>query len=74
MAEITTRKFPEVQPGGSLMLAWQVKGKKVLVIGGGEASSFHVVFSVVLRRNECRVYIVKACCSDDFHRSRPGVY
>jgi len=39
MAE-TTRKFPEVQPGGSLMLAWQVKGKKVLVIGGGEVSYF----------------------------------
>ena len=30
------RKFPEVQPGGSLILAWQIKGKKVLVVGGGE--------------------------------------
>lgn len=29
-------KFPEVQGGGSLMLAWQVRNKKVLVIGGGE--------------------------------------
>lgn len=29
-------KFPEIQPGGSLILAWQVKGKKVLVVGGGE--------------------------------------
>jgi len=28
--------FPEIQPGGSLILAWQVKGKKVLVVGGGE--------------------------------------
>lgn len=28
--------FPEVQGGGSLILAWQVKNKKVLVIGGGE--------------------------------------
>ncbi len=28
--------FPEVQGGGSLILAWQVKGKKVLVVGGGE--------------------------------------
>ena len=28
--------FPPVQGGGSLMLAWQVKGKKVLVVGGGE--------------------------------------
>lgn len=28
--------FPEVQGGGSLILAWQVKDKKVLVVGGGE--------------------------------------
>lgn len=32
-------KFPEVQGGGSLILAWQIKGKKVLVVGGGEVSS-----------------------------------
>ena len=30
------RKFPDVQGGGSLILAWQVKGKSVLVVGGGE--------------------------------------
>lgn len=30
------QKFPEVQGGGSLILAWQIKGKHVLVIGGGE--------------------------------------
>ena len=29
-------KFPEVQGGGSLILAWQVRNKKVLVVGGGE--------------------------------------
>ena len=29
-------KFPEVQGGGSLILAWQIKGKNVLVVGGGE--------------------------------------
>lgn len=29
-------QFPKVQGGGSLMLAWQVRGKKALVIGGGE--------------------------------------
>lgn len=31
-------EFPEVQGGGSLILAWQIKGKKVLVVGGGEVS------------------------------------
>jgi len=29
-------KYPEVQGGGSLILAWQVRNKKVLIIGGGE--------------------------------------
>jgi len=33
MAEI---QFPEPQPGGSLLVAWQVRNKPVLVIGGGE--------------------------------------
>ncbi len=29
-------KFPAVQGGGSLIIAWQIKGKTVLVVGGGE--------------------------------------
>src|SRR4051812_16663284 len=28
--------YPEIQGGGSLILAWQVRNKHVLVIGGGE--------------------------------------
>lgn len=32
----TADEYPEVQGGGSLILAWQIKGKKVLVVGGGE--------------------------------------
>ena len=31
-------KYPEVQGGGSLIVAWQVRNKNVLVIGGGEVS------------------------------------
>lgn len=31
--------YPEVEGGGSLILAWQVRNKKVLVIGGGEVGS-----------------------------------
>ena len=30
--------FPEIQRGGSLILAWQIKNKNVLVVGGGEVS------------------------------------
>jgi hypothetical protein len=31
--------FPKVQGGGSLILAWQIKGKNVLVVGGGEVNN-----------------------------------
>jgi hypothetical protein len=31
-------EFPEVQGGGSLLLAWQIRNKRVLVVGGGEVS------------------------------------
>lgn len=40
MAEAAALKFPEVQGGGSLIIAWQIKGKKVLVVGGGEVCYF----------------------------------
>lgn len=30
--------FPEIQGGGSLILAWQIRNKRVLVVGGGEVS------------------------------------
>ncbi|PFH57488.1 hypothetical protein XA68_15001 [Ophiocordyceps unilateralis] len=36
-------KFAAVQPGGSLILAWQVKGKKVLVVGGGEVAAGRIL-------------------------------
>jgi len=29
-------EFPDVQGGGSLILAWQIRNKRVLVVGGGE--------------------------------------
>ena len=38
LGSIHREMFPEVQGGGSLILAWQVRNKKVLVIGGGEVS------------------------------------
>jgi len=31
--------YPEIQGGASLILAWQVRSKHVLVIGGGEVSA-----------------------------------
>jgi len=35
------KTYPPVQPGGSLILAWQIKHKKVLVVGGGEVRLNH---------------------------------
>jgi precorrin-2 dehydrogenase/sirohydrochlorin ferrochelatase len=32
------KEFPEIQGGGSLILAWQIRNKRVLVVGGGEAN------------------------------------
>ncbi|KAI6785505.1 Siroheme biosynthesis protein-like protein [Emericellopsis cladophorae] len=37
------KNFPQVQPGGSLILAWQIKGKKVLVVGGGEVAAGRIL-------------------------------
>ncbi|QDS72325.1 hypothetical protein FKW77_007753 [Venturia effusa] len=36
-------KFPEVQAGGSLILAWQIRNKHVLVIGGGEVAAGRIL-------------------------------
>jgi hypothetical protein len=32
------QEFAEIEGGGSLILAWQIRNKRVLVVGGGEAS------------------------------------
>ncbi|KAG5927309.1 hypothetical protein E4U42_002368 [Claviceps africana] len=37
------QSFPEVQPGGSLILAWQIKDKKVLIVGGGEVAAGRIL-------------------------------
>jgi precorrin-2 dehydrogenase/sirohydrochlorin ferrochelatase len=50
-------EFPEVQGGGSLMLAWQVRNKKVLVVGGGE-----------VRYNILQAKIPSQCLSIDIDR------
>lgn len=34
------QNFPKVQGGGSLILAWQIRNKHVLVVGGGEVRLF----------------------------------
>ncbi|KAK4056121.1 Bifunctional dehydrogenase and ferrochelatase [Microbotryomycetes sp. JL221] len=33
------QQFPPIEPGASLMLAWQIKNKRVLLIGGGQVAA-----------------------------------
>ncbi|KAL6708073.1 Bifunctional dehydrogenase and ferrochelatase [Coniothyrium glycines] len=35
--------YPEIQGGGSLILAWQIRNKRVLVVGGGEVAAGRIV-------------------------------
>ena len=40
--------FPEVQGGGSLILAWQIKNKRVVVVGGGEVRRLSISMHTLL--------------------------
>ncbi|KAF2014316.1 siroheme synthase [Aaosphaeria arxii CBS 175.79] len=35
--------YPDIQGGGSLILAWQVRNKRILVVGGGEVAAGRIV-------------------------------
>ncbi|KAI2602171.1 siroheme synthase middle domains-like protein [Hypoxylon sp. NC1633] len=39
----SNKRFPKVQGGGSLILAWQVRNKHVLVVGGGEVAAGRIL-------------------------------
>ncbi|MCJ1255271.1 Bifunctional dehydrogenase and ferrochelatase [Lignoscripta atroalba] len=36
-------EFPEIEGGGSLILAWQIRNKHVLVVGGGEVAAGRIL-------------------------------
>ncbi|KAL8711850.1 MAG: hypothetical protein Q9220_003794 [cf. Caloplaca sp. 1 TL-2023] len=38
-----SKEFAAVEGGGSLILAWQIKGKRVLVVGGGEVAAGRIL-------------------------------
>ncbi|RMJ23161.1 Siroheme synthase [Aspergillus sp. HF37] len=40
------RHFPPVQPGGSLIVAWQARNKHVLVVGGGEVAAGRILHAL----------------------------
>lgn len=46
MTSTDRHAFPEIQGGGSLILAWQIKNKTVLVVGGGEVRNLYYISSI----------------------------
>ncbi|KAN0063560.1 Bifunctional dehydrogenase and ferrochelatase [Thecaphora frezii] len=36
-------RYPKICPGGGLLIAWQLKGKKVLIVGGGPVAAGRLV-------------------------------
>lgn len=40
-------EYPRIHPGGSLILAWQLKGKKVLIVGGGQVAAGECNFELL---------------------------
>lgn len=53
--------FPAIEGGGSLILAWQIRNKRVLVVGGGEVSPVHFFslsqqWRLIIRPGSCRSY------------------
>ncbi|PYI27418.1 siroheme synthase middle domains-like protein [Aspergillus indologenus CBS 114.80] len=41
-----SQEFPEVQGGGSLIIAWQAKNKHILVVGGGEVAAGRILHAL----------------------------
>ena len=58
-----TEQFPDVQGGGSLILAYQIRDKRVLVVGGGEVS-YDITLStmLILPVGRCWTYLKRSEC------------
>ncbi|CAG8440456.1 11922_t:CDS:1 [Diversispora eburnea] len=40
---MNSEKFPQIRAGGSLLLAWRIKNKNVLIVGGGNVACSRVI-------------------------------
>lgn len=66
----TPHNFPPVQPGGSLLVAYQVRSKPVLVIGGGAVAAGRILS---LLNADAHVHLVcplSGCNPEVLHRIR----
>lgn len=49
-------EYPAIEGGGSLILAWQIRNKRVLVVGGGEVCSFAHTLPMPAVATDCRLH------------------
>ncbi|KAF0426324.1 tetrapyrrole methylase [Gigaspora margarita] len=43
---MSSEEYPNIRSGGSLLLAWRIKNKNVLIVGGGEVATSRVIKSL----------------------------
>ena len=54
-------KYTTINPGGSLLIAWQLKGKKVVLVGGGEVAAGRIVNLLNADASKFTNTIIKSC-------------
>jgi siroheme synthase-like protein len=60
--------YAPIRPGGSLILAWQTKGRKVLIVGGGQVAAGRIVS---VKEADAQVTLIspeKGLCHEVKHR------
>ncbi|KAI5809209.1 hypothetical protein BZA77DRAFT_362013 [Pyronema omphalodes] len=68
--DLSDPKYPAVQPGGSLLVAYQVRNKPVLVVGGGNVAAGRILS---LLNADAVVHVacpLSGCCPEVIHRLR----
>ena len=54
-------KYTTINPGGSLLIAWQLKGNKVVLVGGGEVAAGRIVNLLNADASKFTNTIIKNC-------------
>ncbi|BFZ58237.1 Bifunctional dehydrogenase and ferrochelatase [Savitreella phatthalungensis] len=62
--DVTPHTFPALRPGASLLIAWQIRGRKVLLVGGGVVASGRLV-KILEAGGECTVVSPASGLSDE---------
>ncbi|KAK9475009.1 putative NAD(P)-binding-domain-containing protein [Dipodascopsis tothii] len=71
-AQTADKDFPAISGGGSLVVAWQLKGKPVLVIGGGEVATGRVRHLLVADADVTVLCAASGLSDELVHRAATG--